>query len=277
MAKGEKELHCLNKVKNFISQEDDALINNSFGLLENERKEIIEIINESKPNPSSSEFPDFIFNDGFIEHFRVTSSKVTKKGSTHTKKESEFNRKVENETCKLMEEWDKNPSYDEVRSKTWELKNTQHSHEYLVESFKKNWEGHINSLRNYCDKNKKNVSTGIFLVDYPEFALSMYEDIYKDWIDGMSFGDMRSPEKFKEYRLSRDKQLLGYIFDFKNLIKYVIFVNINRCEIIKIDKIPYLLNLLPWDYRISPMVVSNNYKLSNISLPSANIEGVPNE
>lgn len=93
----------------------------------------------------------------------------------------------------------------------------------------------------------------------------------------MSFGDMRSPEKFKEYRLSRDKQLLEYIFDFKNLIKYVIFVNINRCEIVKTDKIQYLLNLMPWDYRISPMVVSNNYKLSNISLPSANIEGVPNE
>ena len=114
MVKGEKELYCLNKVKSFISLEDDALINNSFGLLENERKEIIEIINEAKPNPSSSEFPDFIFNDGFIEHFQVTSSKVTKKGSTHTKKESEFNRKVENETCELMEEWDKNPSYDEL-------------------------------------------------------------------------------------------------------------------------------------------------------------------
>lgn len=277
MAKGEKELRCLNKVKSFISQEDDALINNSFGLLENERKEIIEIINEAKPNPSSSEFPDYIFNDGFIEHFRVTSSKETKKGSTHTRQESEFNRKIENETLELMEEWDKNPSYDKVRSKTWELKNTQHSHEYLVKSFKKNWGSHINSLKKYIDKSKKNVTIGIFMVEYPEFALAMYENIYKDWIDGMSRGDMRSPEKYKEYRLSRDKQLLEYMLGFENLIKYVIFVNINRCEIIKIDKIPYLLNLLPWDYRISPMVVSNNYKLSNISLPSAIIEGVPNE
>ena len=277
MTKGERESYCLNKVKNFISQEDNTLINNSFGLLENERKEIIEIINEAKPNPSSSEFPDFIFNDGFIEHFQVTSSKVTKKGSTHAKQESEFNRKIENETFELMEDWGKNPSYDKVRSKTWELKNPQHSYEFLVESFKNNWEGHKNSLQKYINKNKKNVSTGIFMIEYPEFALSMYEDIYKDWINGMSLGDMRSPEKYKEYRLSRDKQLLEYIFDFKRIIKYVIFVNINRCEIIKIDKIPYLLNLLPWDYRISPMVVSNNYKLSNISLPSANIEGVPNE
>lgn len=277
MAKGEKELCCLNRVKSFIFQENDGLINNTFGLLENERIEIIEIINKVKQNPSSSEFPDFIFNDGFIEHFQVTSSKVTKKGSTHTKKESEFNRKVENETCELMEEWDKNPSYDEVRSKTWELKNPQHSYEFLVESFKNNWQNHINSLQKYINKNNKHVSTGIFMIDYPEVALSMYEDIYKNWIDGMSFGDMRNPEKFKEYRLSRDKQLLEYIFEFKKLIKYVIFVNINRCEIIETDKIPYLLNLIPWDYRINSMVVSNNYKLSNISLPSANIEGVPNE
>lgn len=273
MAKGEKELRCLNKVKTFISQEDDGLINNSFGLLENERKEIIEIINEAKPNPSSSEFPDYIFNDGFIEHFRVTSSKETKKGSTHTRQESEFNRKIENETLELMEEWDKNPSYDKVRSKTWELKNTQHSHEYLVKSFKNNWESHINSLQKYINKNKKNVSIGIFMIEYPEFALSMYEDIYKDWIDGMSFGDMRSPEKFKEYRLSRDKQLLEYIFEFKNLIKYVIFVNINRCEIFKTDKIPYIINLIPWDYRIDKIIACNVYTLSNISIPYTNTGG----
>lgn len=273
MAKGEKELCCLNKVKSFISQDDDGLINNSFGLLENERKEIIEIINAARPNPSNSEFPDFIFNDGFIEHFQVTSSKLTKKGSTHAKQESEFNRKIENDTFELIKEWDKNPSYHKVRLKSWELKNPQHSYEYLVKSFKKNWENHINSLKKYINKNNKYVSTGIFMIDYPEVALSMYEDIYKDWIGGMSFGDMRSPEKFKEYRLSRDKQLLEYFFDFNNLIKYVIFVNINRCEILKLDKIPYLLNLMPWDYRINPMVVCNTHALSNVSIPSTNTGG----
>ena len=53
----------------------------------------------------------------------------------------------------------------------------------------------------------------------------------------------------------------------------MIFVNINRCEIIETDKIPYLLNLIPWDYRINSMVVINNHKLSNISVPSKNIGG----
>ena len=37
---------------------------NYFGLLENERFEFADIIRTAKPNPSSSEFPDFIFDNG---------------------------------------------------------------------------------------------------------------------------------------------------------------------------------------------------------------------
>lgn len=63
---------------------------NYFGLLENERFEFADIIRTAKPNPSSSEFPDFIFDNGFIEHFQITSSQVTRKGATHARKESRF-------------------------------------------------------------------------------------------------------------------------------------------------------------------------------------------
>ena len=82
---------------------------------------------------------------------------------------------------------------------------------------------------------------GIFMVEYPEFALAMCENVYHDWIDGMSQGDMREQEKFKEYRLSRDKKLLEYIYQFKDEIQYVIFLNQARIEVIPALRIYHIL------------------------------------
>ena len=49
------------------------------------------------------------------------------------------------------------------------------------------------------------------MIEYTEFALAMTEQVYAKWKDGMSSGDMREEEKFKFYRLSRDKKLLNFI------------------------------------------------------------------
>jgi len=48
-----------------------------FGLLEDDRFEIASILRTAKPNERLSEFPDFILQKGFIEHFQVTSSTPT--------------------------------------------------------------------------------------------------------------------------------------------------------------------------------------------------------
>ena len=88
-----------------------------------------------------------MFDNGFIEHFRVTSSVVTRKGATHTRKEQEFQSIVDTETAMLEIEWNKTPSFDEVRSKTWTCSNPEHSHEHLVDSFKHNWEHHLLSYQ----------------------------------------------------------------------------------------------------------------------------------
>lgn len=94
--RGEKEALCFNRVKKDLFFRDEKPIcnpfngrscfevdfvsfvkehffycnfdfkQNYFGLLENERVEFANIIRTAKPNPASSEFPDFIFNNGFI-------------------------------------------------------------------------------------------------------------------------------------------------------------------------------------------------------------------
>lgn len=185
------------------------------------------------------------------------------------RKESDFKREVECDTRKLEKKWNEIPSFDKTRSETWVFQNPVHSHNFLVHSFKQNWESHIASSKKYSGKKE----IGIFMVEYPEIALAMCENVYSNWIDGMAQGDMHEEENFKEYRLSRDKELLKYIYEFKNMIKYVVFVNAVRCEVIRTENISYLLGLMPWDYLIYPMQVCTISTLSNISIPDHRIEG----
>lgn len=244
-----------------------------FGLTENDREEFESILRTAKPNSDLSRFPDFVFENGFIEHFQITSSHTNRKGSVHQKEESEFISKVESETEKIKQEWSETPSFDEVRSKSWAHTNPAHTHEFLVDSFKHCWEHHLESYSKYAGS--KEIS--IFMIEYPEFALSMCEDVYHGWINGMSHGDMRGQEKFRCYRLSRDKQLLNYIYQFKDDIKYVIFINLESFEVIRLENIPYLLKLMPWDYLIAPMLVHTVSTLHNITIPWIGEEGEKDE
>lgn len=235
-----------------------------FGLTENDREEFESILRTAKPNPDLSRFPDFVFDNGFIEHFQITSSKVTGKGATHTRKGSEFRRTVDTETKEIESEWSETPSFDEVRSKSWEFPNPEHSYKFLFTSFKSNWEHHMESYAKYTGSKQ----IGMFMIEYPEFALAMCENIYQDWIDGMSQGDMREQEDFKEYRLSRDKNLLQYVYQFKDEVQYVVFLNHMRIEVIRTENIPYLIKLLPWDYVIYPLMVNTVASVYNISVPA---------
>ena len=51
---------------------------------------------------------------------------------------------------------------------------------------------------------------------------------------------------------------------FKDKIKYVIFVYGNEFEIIRLENIPYLLDLMPWDYYIHPLIAGKVASVGNI-------------
>ncbi|UHP11155.1 hypothetical protein LAX80_005075 [Listeria marthii] len=79
MGHGDKETVVFSKVK-------DAFLNSvEQGGLPDNLVEISKILETALPNNKSSDFPDFIFEKGFIEHFQVTSSKETRKGAEHIK------------------------------------------------------------------------------------------------------------------------------------------------------------------------------------------------
>lgn len=243
---GEKEQRCLDTVIKSLNSEGS--LKKYFGLLKEDIDEINNILKNTKNNEKLSEFPDFIFENGFIEHFQITSSKTNKHGAKQLEEVSLFKNKVEKETKRFKEECNDNLDCNKIRSKHWAMKYPKHSYKYLCNSFKKNWENHIESLNRYTG----NKDIGIFMLEYKDQALEMYENVYADWIDGMTTGDFKEPEIVKTYRLTRDKKLLKYIYSFKQYIKYVIFVYGKECEIIKSESIPYLLKLMPWDYVIAP-------------------------
>lgn len=87
-----------------------------FGLLEDDRFEIASILRTAKPNERLSEFPDFIFQKGFIEHFQVTSSKTTRKGAEHKKDEQAFKSAVQKEQEEVRKQWEHEMECNTLRS-----------------------------------------------------------------------------------------------------------------------------------------------------------------
>lgn len=252
--KGEKEQKCFEVVKNDFMKEYPTKF---FGLNCEEIKNMKVLFDTAKINEKTSEFPDIILNNGFIEHFQITSSKENKNGAVHIKELTKFKSKIEKDMMAIQVNHD-------FSKKHWTMQYPEHSYEKLVKSLEKNWNNHIESYEKY--NKKKDIS--IFMIQYSDMALGMYENVYEYWIDGMSNGDLRKPEKLNCYRMSRDKKILKYMYEFKDKIKYVIFVYGEKCEVIKLENIPYILRLIPWNYviasKMNTMLISSLYRLSDI-------------
>lgn len=69
------ELNCLKKVRESVS------LDVCFGVSEENYEDLKIWLESAVPNKKSSEFPDFLFEGGIIEHFSVTSSFEGRKGS----------------------------------------------------------------------------------------------------------------------------------------------------------------------------------------------------
>lgn len=242
--------------------------NNAFGLSEEDRIEVANLLRTAQPNEKASEFPDFVFENGFIEHFQITASKETKKGSRQIIEENDFSRRAEKNEKTFKEECKNNPDVEKVRNVKTSMNFPDYSGKNLEDSFKRNFEHHIKSLEKYNGSKQ----IGVFMVENYEFAVKMYENIFNDVKKNLCYGDLRLPQKFTCYRLSRDKKLLNYIYSYKSLIKYIIFVYdeytrrekakgfeglfgdlVRKIEVIKVENIPYMLKLLPWDFDICPL------------------------
>lgn len=276
MQRGEKELCCLEKVKKQIRFED------CMGMTNKDWEEIQKYLKTAVPNEQRNNFPDFIFDNGFIEHFQVTSSKTTKKGSKHLKNIKHYKDETDIKFKQIKKEWEDNPIMYEERIATQEYLYKEHNYEYLKQSIEQSFQNHVNSLDKYEGK-KEN---GIFLIEYMDCAVSMVPNYNDEIYKKINNGDLKIERKINGYSPIYDKKMLGYFEQFKNKIKYIVWVNKSSrrikgytgvmqsyCEyyddvkVIKVNNISDMLADMPVDYETHPEVVIYQSRLYGYSIP----------
>lgn len=248
-----------------------------FGMSEDDIVHFENLLRLVKPNSAPSEFPDFTSDRGFVEHFQVSSSEITKRaGALHKKEYAEFQKVANQKERQLMDEMNEHPESGKIETLTQVFTYPRHSYEYFCTSFKKTWEYHAESLDQYggCK------DMAAFMIEYQEHTLHMCEDFSELKLkEKISYGDLFKGERYSYYRLSRDKNLLNYIYGYKGKIDYVVMVTDDELpEIIKVENIPELLKLNPHGFLIeSTMCMSEMRYFSGMSVHIDKKDGEPNE
>lgn len=217
---GKVEQRCLDLVKININKKD------CFGMSNQQYLDLQKFLKDAKPNQKSNEFPDFIFEDGFIEHFAVTSSSEGRKGAKQKRKSSIFKKESETTFLSNLE----NSKEETLISQSYSRQFEQHTHQNIVNSIKKNWQKHINS---YVKKELPS-NHSIFLLEYIDYNIHT------------AISRKNEPaDIYESYRISADKHLLEWIYTFKEEIEYLIFVNPLSIEVIRIDQILNIIKDIP--------------------------------
>lgn len=184
------------------------------------------------PNPAQSSFPDFLFENGFIEHFQITAAKETKKGSVHKQTQARFHRETAKKFQQMSEALQKAMPENSLTCEINEMEPPPYTYEQYIASFQRNWQHHIDSLQKYTGCRE----IGIFLVEY----------------QGPPFKILWKGEFVDFYGLHKDVPMLEYIANYKDHLSYVIFVDSLSCEVIKLDDIPALIKQVPVDICFEP-------------------------
>lgn len=228
-----KEVNCLRKVINFIK-----CSNTYFCCYD--KQEIIHIINNiDQSQKDDSRFPDFAFANGFIEHFQISGKKENSKGSEYNIRENYLNNEIKKISTNFKNECLDTEQSNKIIIELIESIDEDYSHEYFMNSFKRQWNKHINSLNKY-DKNKE---ISAFMIEYKGAPLTIKE--------GNRFIEF--------YKIYKDKQTIEFISNYKNQIKYVIYIDNNGCQIIEIKKIIENFVPLPNNYEIKPGRMINGF------------------
>lgn len=235
------------------------------GLSENDWKVIEGLINSVKPTDSEikTEFPDFISNNGFIEHFHVTSGKSNRKGYDVTTEESKMSKSHESFMANIDSTLPQNKneiSFSQHHTQFWRKND---SVENFHKSFKTCWADHINHLHNY-DGNKH---ISCFLISSDD-VLSVRERMGDD--NDIFYGDLARQDRIN-FCLSYDLDLLDYMYKYHTDIDYVIYFSTmrNYIEIIKVLNIPAIKEYLSkHEYELHSLMAMETSSTYGIHTPN---------
>lgn len=211
--RGELEENCLKLINKYLDEQS------FFAMSWEEIYVVKDALAHAGSNPKRSEFPDFVFEGGFIEHFQVSSSFENRKGSTMAREKNKVNRDFINRVKEAEDSTEGNKITLHTIDTTpyW---HSQHSYENFADSFKKNLKHHLESLKKY--NGAKDIK--IFMIEYVDSALRMKKKYPRDLMLEVAYGDLLKKEN-PAYRLSRDIDMLRYIFENRDKIDFIVFVN----------------------------------------------------
>lgn len=216
----QKERDFLEQVKKLARKKND--------------KPLLALLNEATDNPGKSKFPDFLIDDGFIEHFQVSAANENKKGSAHNIAVNDFEKSSEltfkKEKTKFLQSPPRvNPKIDtyDLRVIEQEMESPVYSYDGFIRSFKRNFEKHIESLKEYTG----NKSIGIFLIEFVGASISVY----------------RNNQFMSFYCLSMDREILTYLNQYTECLIFIIFARADSYELLDLKKIPQLISNIPQD------------------------------
>ena len=238
-----EEIDCLNKVKKSLYKPITSYLGDS--------KKVIGLLKAAKPNENETQFPDFVFHGGFIEHFQVTAAKETAKGSEHRINQAQFDREQKEGTRILKEELEKSEPSNTIKIDTMKRVFDNFDYALYKKSFQKNWEKHICSLNKYTGEK----DIGIFLVEY----------------SGALLRRMQKNEFKGFYRLIDDAYLLNYIAEYANQIQYVIYTDGQYHQIIESKNVCSVIQNIPEDIYFEK--ARNIWVKPNIFIDITNIDG----
>ena len=214
----DNELACLNKVK-------DSFINHNGIEKEFDNSDYLtveSILNSAHQSENHNDFPDFFFNGGIIEHFEVTASDETRKGSQYKIDNANCQREKDKHFKQLDKEFIESHHHSgTMRTETVEVTHECFSYESFIKSFKRNVEHHLDSLK----KSKYANQLVVFLIEQQGASLGVYtNNIFNRF-----------------YMLSEDKNILEYIKETLTDVDYIIFIATDRYEVINLSKIDVLI------------------------------------
>ncbi len=223
----QNELYCLKRIKdNFIYFKG---IEKVFD--DSDYFTMASILKSAFQNENHNDFPDFFFDGGIIEHFEVTASDETHKGSQYKIDDAYCQREKDKHFKQLDKEFIDSPHHPgTMKAETVEDTHECFSYESFIKSFKRNVEHHLDSLK----KSKYANQIVVFLIEQQGASLSVYiNNIFNRF-----------------YMLSEDKNILEYIKEILTDVDYIIFVATDRYEVIDLSKIDVLIQRAKTDLDI---------------------------
>lgn len=211
---------------------------------DSERDIIERALKSAKPNDVWNAFPDFICDNGFIEHFEITSTKQTRKGSKMRVQRCDMNQEMDRFRAKMTDaQAQLVPGV--VYSKSVQRKMETATHEFLLSSLKRQWEEHLKKFVLYAEKAGQQ-DFSAFMVDLRyENLLFMIEEIPVEIRRAENLQPVRQP-----YWPMADALLLRRLAGYVGGVKYVIFVKQGRCDVVPMSMLGRIADELVYPFHI---------------------------